>query len=92
MKSSSFTTRGIVALVFSTICGILGVLVVIWYGLADDPAVPAAELAVADSSRDSGLVSGDRVSEGREGSSSGSGSQAGQEKQGPSMIQRDVQA
>ncbi|KXJ86606.1 ferroxidase [Microdochium bolleyi] len=40
-----FTTRGIVALVFSCICGILGVIVVIWYGLADDPAVPAAALA-----------------------------------------------
>ncbi|KAJ1323061.1 iron transport multicopper oxidase [Microdochium nivale] len=40
-----FTTRGIVALVFSCICGILGVLVVIWYGLADEPAAPASELS-----------------------------------------------
>lgn len=29
-----FTARGIVALVFSSITGILGVLVVAWYGLA----------------------------------------------------------
>lgn len=30
----SFTTRGIVALVFSCVAGILGVCVVAWYGLA----------------------------------------------------------
>jgi iron transport multicopper oxidase len=30
-----FTPRGIVALVFSCISGILGVAVVAWYGLAD---------------------------------------------------------
>ncbi|KAJ0125050.1 multicopper like protein [Diaporthe amygdali] len=33
-----FTARGIVALVFSCISGILGVAVVAWYGLSDDPA------------------------------------------------------
>lgn len=30
----SFTPRGIVALVFSCICGILGVAVVAWYGFS----------------------------------------------------------
>jgi len=30
----SFTPRGIVALVFSCICGILGVFVVAWYGFS----------------------------------------------------------
>ncbi|KAK7724129.1 hypothetical protein SLS64_000463 [Diaporthe eres] len=33
-----FTARGIVALVFSCISGILGVAVVAWYGLSGDPA------------------------------------------------------
>jgi iron transport multicopper oxidase len=32
---NSFTARGIVALVFSCISGILGVAVVAWYGFAD---------------------------------------------------------
>ncbi|KAM0427013.1 hypothetical protein ACHAPT_007911 [Fusarium lateritium] len=34
---SGFTPRGIVALVFSCICGILGVAVVAWYGFAAAP-------------------------------------------------------
>lgn len=34
LTCSSFTPRGIVALVFSCICGILGVVVVAWYGLS----------------------------------------------------------
>ncbi|KAI8720510.1 hypothetical protein NCS52_00496300 [Fusarium sp. LHS14.1] len=34
---SGFTPRGIVALVFSCICGILGVAVVAWYGFAKVP-------------------------------------------------------
>ena len=33
-----FTARGIVALVFSCISGVLGVAVVAWYGLSSDPA------------------------------------------------------
>lgn len=33
-----FTARGIVALVFSCISGVLGVAVVAWYGLSGDPA------------------------------------------------------
>lgn len=32
-----FTTKGIVALVFSCISGILGVSVIAWYGFADVP-------------------------------------------------------
>lgn len=35
----SFTTRGIVALVFSCVCGILGTIVVAWYGLSTDEGV-----------------------------------------------------
>ncbi|KAK2002455.1 multicopper oxidase [Colletotrichum falcatum] len=45
-----FTARGIVALVFSCVTGILGVLVVGWYGLAkteDGYAGPASETAAA---------------------------------------------
>lgn len=34
LTSPSFTARGIVALVFSIIAGLLGVAVVAWYGLA----------------------------------------------------------
>lgn len=37
-----FTSRGIVALVFSCISGVLGVAVVAWYGLSGDPAAMAA--------------------------------------------------
>jgi iron transport multicopper oxidase len=33
-NSDSFTPRGIVALVFSCVTGILGVIVVAWYGLS----------------------------------------------------------
>lgn len=32
---SGFTARGIVALVFSTIAGLLGVAVIAWYGMAE---------------------------------------------------------
>ncbi|KAI5925944.1 Cupredoxin [Camillea tinctor] len=35
---AGFTPRGIVALVFSCVSGILGVAVVAWYGLAPDPS------------------------------------------------------
>ncbi|RMZ75423.1 hypothetical protein DV738_g5496, partial [Chaetothyriales sp. CBS 135597] len=43
---AGFTARGIVALVFCTIAGILGVAVVTWYGLADiGPAARAKETA-----------------------------------------------
>ncbi|KAI1388946.1 multicopper oxidase [Hypoxylon trugodes] len=49
-----FTTRGKVALAFSALSGILGVLVVIWYGLAPDDAATAwaenhAEIQTTDS-------------------------------------------
>lgn len=37
---AGFTPRGIVALVFSCICGILGVIVVAWYGYVDVPDKP----------------------------------------------------
>ncbi|KAI0479162.1 Cupredoxin [Xylariaceae sp. FL0804] len=44
-----FTTRGKVALAFSCLSGILGVLVVAWYGLAPDPGShPHAEHRVAE--------------------------------------------
>jgi iron transport multicopper oxidase len=36
---SGFTARGIVALVFSCVAGILGVVVVAWYGLAEMGAI-----------------------------------------------------
>ncbi|RPB06213.1 hypothetical protein L873DRAFT_1660239 [Choiromyces venosus 120613-1] len=32
---SGFTTRGIIALVFSSISGILGLVVIAWYGMAE---------------------------------------------------------
>lgn len=38
---AGFTTRGKVALAFSCLSGILGVIVVAWYGLAPDAAAPA---------------------------------------------------
>ncbi|KAI1101784.1 putative ferroxidase [Jackrogersella minutella] len=50
-----FTTRGKIALAFSCLSGILGVIVVAWYGLAPDAAAPgwaaqhAAETRAADS-------------------------------------------
>lgn len=44
---AGFTARGIVALVFSCVAGILGVAVVAWYGLVGDPANGAAEVAAA---------------------------------------------
>lgn len=42
-QHSSFTARGIVALVFSCITGILGVAVVVWYGLAGDVSATPGE-------------------------------------------------
>ncbi|KPI42463.1 Iron transport multicopper oxidase FET3 [Cyphellophora attinorum] len=39
---SGFTARGIVALVFSCICGILGCLVIAWYGLGEMGSVALA--------------------------------------------------
>ncbi|KAK7977807.1 multicopper oxidase [Apiospora saccharicola] len=41
---AGFTARGIVALVFSCVCGILGVVVVAWYGLAPDPGTAGPAL------------------------------------------------
>jgi iron transport multicopper oxidase len=38
---NSFTTRGRVALAFSCLSGILGVIIVAWYGLAPDPGAHA---------------------------------------------------
>ncbi|KAI0013177.1 Cupredoxin [Xylariaceae sp. FL0662B] len=44
-----FTTRGKVALAFSCLCGILGVIVVAWYGLAPDVAShPEVERRIAE--------------------------------------------
>ncbi|KAI0137114.1 Cupredoxin [Xylariales sp. AK1849] len=44
-----FTTRGKVALAFSCLSGILGVIVVAWYGLAPDPAShPKVERRIAE--------------------------------------------
>ncbi|KAI1858714.1 uncharacterized protein JN550_012546 [Neoarthrinium moseri] len=44
-----FTTRGKVALAFSCLAGILGVMVVAWYGLSPDPnSHPAVEQRVAE--------------------------------------------
>ena len=37
MAGYRFTTRGIVALVFSCLSGILGVSVIAWYGFAESP-------------------------------------------------------
>ncbi|KAI1637300.1 Cupredoxin [Biscogniauxia mediterranea] len=47
---AGFTSRGIVALVFSCLSGILGVAVVAWYGLAPDPSSqsPPVEARVAE--------------------------------------------
>ncbi|KAH7025110.1 ferroxidase [Microdochium trichocladiopsis] len=77
-----FTTRGIVALVFSTLCGILGVLVVIWYGLADEPAVPTAELAGAAAGNGNDLVV--------RGPSSSDDAVAGEEKSAGATVQGRV--
>jgi iron transport multicopper oxidase len=48
-----FTARGIVALVFSCISGIMGVVVIVWYGLAGsetDPGLRGTVTTVASSS------------------------------------------
>lgn len=45
-----FTARGIVALVFSCVAGILGVAVVAWYGMVGDPANGAAEVVAVGGS------------------------------------------
>jgi iron transport multicopper oxidase len=42
-----FTARGIVALVFSIITGLLGVGTIVWYGLAGDEGKPSARAAAA---------------------------------------------
>lgn len=42
-----FTARGIVALVFSCISGILGVAVIIWYGLAGSESDPGLRSTAA---------------------------------------------
>jgi iron transport multicopper oxidase len=39
---AGFTARGIVALVFSVISGLLGVATIIWYGLAGAESKPSA--------------------------------------------------
>lgn len=44
---TGFTARGIVALVFSCVAGILGVAVVAWYGMVGDPGSGQAEAAAA---------------------------------------------
>ncbi|KAK7920872.1 hypothetical protein PG985_008894, partial [Apiospora marii] len=49
---AGFTARGIIALVFSCICGILGVAVVAWYGLAPDPGTAGAALQSTSSSNE----------------------------------------
>lgn len=54
-----FTTRGIVALVFSCISGVLGVVVVGWYGLvgeAADPKETGLVGGVDGASEDDGVV------------------------------------
>lgn len=40
-----FTARGIVALVFSCLAGVLGVTVVGWYGMVGDPGLGESEVA-----------------------------------------------
>ncbi|KAI2463575.1 multicopper oxidase [Annulohypoxylon bovei var. microspora] len=56
-----FTTRGKVALALSSLCGILGVIAVAWYGIAPDASAPlwaeqqgAEPLAVDSAERSSG--------------------------------------
>ncbi|OIW27958.1 hypothetical protein CONLIGDRAFT_682964 [Coniochaeta ligniaria NRRL 30616] len=44
---AGFTARGIVALTFSIVSGLLGVAVIIWYGLAGDQGSPKAVAAAA---------------------------------------------
>lgn len=51
---SRFTARGIVALVFSIITGLLGLAVIAWYGFAepsayDDKAIAEAQAVLAES-------------------------------------------
>ncbi|KAI1376013.1 putative ferroxidase [Hypoxylon crocopeplum] len=59
-----FTTRGKVALAFSCLSGILGVMVVAWYGLAPDASAPSwaeqrvTEPAVVDSAERSSGATG----------------------------------
>ena len=57
----SFETKGIVALVFSVIAGIIGVIVVAWFGLSShNSAEPARRdstvLATSDSGASGGVV------------------------------------
>lgn len=54
-----FTTRGKVALAFSCLSGILGVIVVAWYGLAPDPSShPGVERQIAEAQGDSSVLGG----------------------------------
>lgn len=45
MYRDSFTPRGIVALVFSCVTGILGVIVVAWYGLSTPMEIVPLEVS-----------------------------------------------
>lgn len=49
-----FTARGIVALVFSCVAGILGVAVVAWYGMVADPGAGEADAAPVAASNGGG--------------------------------------
>ena len=65
---SSFTARGIVALVFSCICGILGVIVVAWYGMSvpteEAPKGVRETVAAADIDAVSGQHTGEGITTG----------------------------
>lgn len=54
-----FTARGIVALVFSIIAGLLGVAVIAWYGMGELGAISKAkdQARVAELSRGNGVTS-----------------------------------
>lgn len=58
----SFTPRGIVALVFSCITGILGVIVVAWYGLSTPMEIVPLEVShiveKSDAPQTTGAVAG----------------------------------
>lgn len=71
---SRFTARGIVALVFSCVTGILGVAVVAWYGMA--PAVdevPHAAAGIISQASPESLLTG-REAHDESAAASGSGS------------------
>ena len=50
LRLFSFTARGIVALVFSIITGIIGVIVVAWYGMSKpvDQVPPEAQKIISE--------------------------------------------